>query len=259
MNKNIKIISLNEENLSIYVKGVSCLINPREEGVQKKIKWLKERFPEGLRVKLLYNEENKKVVGFIEYTAGEYAWRAIEASNHIFIHCIWIHAKKDQMNGLGSILIAESVRDAREEKKDGVVAISSEGAFMTGKNLFLRNGFISIAEAKPSFNLMVKSLKKASLPKFKDYELQLKKYKGLHIVYSNQCPWVARSIDTLRMTATKEGLNIQINEIKNAREAQDAPSIYAVFNLINNGKILADHYISQRRFQNIINKERKNE
>lgn len=34
-----------------------------------------------------------------------------------------------------------------------------------------------------------------------------------------------------------------------------APSIYATFNLINNGKLLADHYISLTRFNNIIKKE----
>ena len=42
-----------------------------------------------------------------------------------------------------------------------------------------------------------------------------------------------------------------------AETAQNAPSIYASFNLVYNGKLLANHYISSKRFLNIINKEIK--
>jgi hypothetical protein len=48
-----------------------------------------------------------------------------------------------------------------------------------------------------------------------------------------------------------------VTELKNAEQAQNAPSIYATFNLIYNGKLLIDHYISNTRFLNIINKELK--
>ena len=95
------------------------------------------------------------------------------------------------------------------------------------------------------------------MPKFKNWESKLKNYQGLNIVYSNQCPWVSRSIEELSDTAKKEGLNLQIIELKNANMVQNGPSIYGTFNLIYNGKLLADHYISNRRFQNIIKKNIK--
>jgi hypothetical protein len=72
-------------------------------------------------------------------------------------------------------------------------------------------------------------------------------------VYSLQCPWVARFIDEMKKRFTE--LDIKITELKTADEAQNAPSVYASFNLIYNGKLLSDHYISKRRFENIINKE----
>jgi len=128
---------------------------------------------------------------------------------------------------------------------------------MAGKDLFLKNEFKSIASAKPSFELMVKSLKEGSLPKFNDWEKQLSKYEGLNIIYSNQCPWVVRSIKELSETTKKKGLELKVTELKNAEQAQNAPSLYAVFNLIYNGKLLMDHYISNTRFLNIINKEIK--
>ena len=104
---------------------------------------------------------------------------------------------------------------------------------------------------------MVKNLKDGPTPKFNDWERQLSKYQGLNIVYSYQCPWVARSINELIETAKEKGLKIKTTELKNAKEAQNAPSVYSVFNLIYNGKILADHYISNKRFQNIIEREIK--
>lgn len=61
----------------------------------------------------------------------------------------------------------------------------------------------------------------------------------------------------IQIPAKKQGLKINLTELRTAKEAQNAPSIYASFNLIYNGKLLSDHYISTRRFLNIINKEIK--
>jgi len=46
-----------------------------------------------------------------------------------------------------------------------------------------------------------------------------------------------------------------MTELENAKQAQNAPSIYTTFNLVYNGKLLVDHYISNKRFLNIIEKE----
>jgi len=43
-------------------------------------------------------------------------------------------------------------------------------------------------------------------------------------------------------------------ELESWRDAQAAPTPYAVFALIYNGKLLADHQISQTRSRNIMNK-----
>ena len=103
----------------------------------------------------------------------------------------------------------------------------------------------------------MRSSKKGPLPKFKDWEKQLKQYRGLNIIYANQCPWVSRFIKELGETVKKEGLKLKVVELKSAKEIQNAPSIYGTFNLVYNGKLLADHYISNRRFLNIIEKELK--
>ncbi len=253
--EDLKIIDVNNNNISQYPP--TCFLNPKNEGYKIKQKWLKKRFSEGMKIKLLYVEKEGKCNGFIEYVPGENAWRAVDAKGYMFIHCIWMNPNNLKNKGYGSLLVKEAIKDAEREGKYGVAVVTSEGPFMAGKDIFLKNGFKSIASAKPSFELMVKILKEGTLPKFLDLEKQLSKYQGLNIIYSYQCPWVARSIKELSKTAKKKGLKLKLIELKNAKEAQNAPSIYATFNLIYNGELLVDHYISNKRFENIINKKIK--
>jgi len=252
---DIRVINIDPSNVSQY--RPVCFLNPKNEGYLKKLEWFKKRFSEGLIIKQLYLENAKKCIGFIEYIPGEYAWRAVDAKGYMFIHCIWISPNKYKEKGYGSLLVEECIEDAEKEEKNGVAVVTSEGSFMAGKGLFLKNGFKSAAKVKPSFELMIKTLGKGPLPKFKDWEKQLSKYEGLNIIYANQCPWVARSINDLCEIAKEKGLKLKVTELQNAEQAQSAPSIYAVFNLVYNGKLLADHYISNRRFLNILNKELK--
>ncbi len=254
MNSNIEIIKVDKDNIQTY--GCPCFLNPKNEGHLIKLDWLKKRLSEGMTIKHLYLKEEKKPIGFIEYVPGEFAWRAVEAKNYLFIHCIWISPNKQKNKGYGSFLIEDCIKDAEKQGKLGVATISSEGSFMASKDIFLKNKFESIEEQKP-FNLMIKTIKDGAKPKFKDWKSELEHYSGLHILYSNQCPWVARSIKELSDIAKKHNLKLNIKELKMPKEAQNAPSLYSTFNLIYNKKLLSDHYISARRFENIIKKEIK--
>ena len=254
MEQSIKIINITPENAFDYTPGPSCFVNPKQPGAQMKLEWMKQRFKEGLTIKVLYLEEEKKSAGFIEYIPGEYAWRAVNAPGYLFIHCIWIYPNKLKKIGFASRLLEECLADAKAAGKNGVAVISSEGSFMAGKSLFSKNGFTTVANEKPSFELLAYQIKEGPLPIFKDWHGKLAAYQGLHFIYSNQCPWVARSIDELSQVAQEHDLSPTITELKTAREAQNAPSVYATFNLIYNGELLADHYISKRRFENIIKK-----
>ena len=197
----------------------------------------------------MLDKKDNIVHGYIEYTKGENAWRSVDAKWYLFIHCLWITPNKYKKKGYGSSLIKEVIKDAKG--KLGVAVITSDDSFMANKDIFLKNGFRLIEEAGKQ-QLLAKQLKKGSLPKLKDYEKQLKKYKGWHIVYSNQCPWVAKFMEELDKKLIP---NLKITELKTPKEAQSAPSIYSVFTLIKDGKILADHYISLTRLKNIIRKE----
>ena len=55
--------------------------------------------------------------------------------------------------------------------------------------------------------------------------------------------------------AAAHGLKLKVTVLKNAREAQNAPSYYGVFSLLWNGKLLSDHYVSKGRFKNLLTQE----
>jgi hypothetical protein len=251
MAQQSKIIEVTEENLNEHPQTV-CFINPKHEFYDKKIAWLKDQFKNGLKIKLLYLQGEKRAVGFVEYVPGEYCWRAVNAKGYMFIHCLWTNGKKYQHQGWGARLLQEVETDAQD--KLGIAVVTSDNSFMANKDIFLKNGFTIVEECGKD-QLLAKQLRTGLKPSVKNWQSVLSKYKSLTFVYSKQCPWVARFIEEVKPILKEKNIKPDIIELSNANEAQNGPSLYSVFNLIYNGKLLADRYISTTRFSNILKKE----
>jgi len=253
--QKLKIIDLNIDNVEEH--GCYCLMNKKQKGYSKKIEWMKKRFQEGLKVKNLHSEEDG-YIGFIEYVSGEYSWRAFSNQDYMFIHCIYIAKKGNRNQGYGKLLIDRCIEDAKKENKKGVVMITSGGAMLAEKDIFLQNGFVVSDTQHPKYQLMIKQFSAGELPKFeKNRDNILKKYEGLNLTYSNQCPYFIKSVDAIEKVAKEYGIELNILLLDSAKEAQQAPSFYGTFNLIYDGKLIAEHYISEKRFRNILEKELK--
>jgi hypothetical protein len=253
-----EIRNMNDQNIFDY--GFCGTKSIEHEGCRRKADWFKKRLSEGMRYKVLYSE-NKGAVGLIEYIPGKYAWRAIEADTYMVIHCLCIFYKPFREKGYASEMIDECIKDAKKEKMSGVAVVTRKGAWMVGKEIFLKKGFDVADKASPDFELLVKKFKKdAPDPKFKrNYEKFLKKYsKGLTILWSDQCPYIAKAMKEIReVVKDKYGIEAKIIQIRNHEEAQSAPSPYAIFSLIYDDKLHAFHAISSKRFMNIMDKELK--
>jgi len=233
--------------------GIGCLTNPKNQGYRPKVEWLRERFAEGLRF-LLFRDAKGRPLAFLEYVPGEYAWRPVDAKGWLFVHCLWVYSKGQKVGGLGSRLIRASVEEARQAGATGVAAMVSDGPWMASRPVFLKNGFEQIAVAD-RFQLVAHRLKTGPEPRFRDISANLAEYRGLHVVYSAQCPMLPKSVNDLSEMAAEHGLELKVTLLNSAREAQDAPSYYGVFNLLWNGRLLSDHYVSKGRFKNILRKE----
>jgi len=78
MKSESEIITITEENIADH-PGTICFINPEHECYPEKVHWLNVRFSEGLKIKLLYLETEKRPVGFVEYVPGDWSWCAVNA------------------------------------------------------------------------------------------------------------------------------------------------------------------------------------
>lgn len=245
------LVDVTTENLAEHPHTI-CFINPKHELYDKKVEWLHERFKEGVKIKLLYIESEKRPVGFVEYVPGEWCWRAVDAKGYMFIHCLYTNGKKYQHQGLGGLLLNAVESDAHD--KLGVAVVTSDNAFMARKDIFIKHGYRIIEESGRD-QLLVKQFEDGPYPSIKKWQEKLTLYNGLHIIYSRQCPWVARFIEEVKPVLDNENMTPTITELTTAEQAQNAPSLYGAFNLIYNGALLADRYISTTRFCNILKKE----
>ena len=178
----VQIVDTSADNIHNY--GFCGYKSVKQEGYSRKLDWLKQRFSEGMRFKVLHSE-NDGAVGFIEYIPGEYAWRAIEAKGHMVIHCIANYYGRNRGKGYGTLLVEEAIRDADEESIHGVAVVTRKGTWMAGDGLFLRNGFEVVDTAPPDFELLVKRLGNAPSPGFTgDWSSRLSRY---HRGLSSRC------------------------------------------------------------------------
>jgi L-amino acid N-acyltransferase YncA len=247
----VEIIDLDSSNVCDHV--FCGYRNPKQEGYRRKTEWLKKRFHEGMRVKVLHAPDEGDV-GFVEYIPGEYTWRPIEAAGYLTIHCIMIFRRKHKASGYGSLLLEQCLRDAKKMKANGVAVVTSKGTWMAGAGLFVKHGFEAVDSAPPSFELFARKMKKGPLPRFKGgWEKKARSYgKGLVIIRSDQCPCVAKCAREILETAQRLGIDSRVKELTTCKQAQNAPSPYGIFNIVYNGRLIADHPIGNTRFRNIM-------
>lgn len=250
----MKIIEVTPENA--LEETFFCIKDTKREGFKDKLQWFEERHKEGLRIKILKNDKDK-MIGFMEYVPAKNAWRPVDADNYMFIHCTYIYSKKERNKGYGSMLIKDAEKEAKAKGMDGICVMTSKGGWLADETLFEKNGFKQI-ETKDRFQLLAKTWnKKAENPKFHDWTSQQKKYQGWHLLYADQCPWNEKSVTAILNVAMDHDVDLKVSKINTVEEAKMAPSGFGVFNLLYNGKLLDDHYLSATRFRNILRKELK--
>ncbi len=234
--------------------GIYCIQNRKAPGYSAKIKWFQDKLNNGLQMRIAC-DSNGKQLGFIEFIPSELAWRPIRAKNFLFIQCIALFGTKNKQLGIGSRLLEECKSAAQSLEKSGICVMTSDGPWMAGRSLFLRNGYHAV-DQKDRFDLLTFTLDTSEdLPTFFDWSSEQRKYRGWNLIYSDQCPWHTKSINDLKESADEWGIDLKIKKLTTPEEAQKAPSGFGTYALIKDGKLLEDHYLSRTRFENILKKE----
>jgi N-acetylglutamate synthase-like GNAT family acetyltransferase len=250
-NCDIEIISLTPDNLADY--GVCGYKDAKKHlELQRKIEWYREFHPKGLRIKALISRTGG-YQGMIEYVPGKYAHRPVLAEGYLFIHCIFVGFKNEfKGKGYATLLIRECINEAKAQKMSGVAVVTRKGSFMAKRDIFIKNGFTSVDDAEPDFELLtLKFDKDAKNPSFR--KMSTEKYqKGLTILRSAQCPYSVKNVDAIMETARGMKLPVNLVELKDARSVQQVPCAFGTFCIIKDGKVLSHHPISNTRFENIM-------
>ncbi|WP_430815516.1 GNAT family N-acetyltransferase [Carboxylicivirga sp. RSCT41] len=257
MSNAIQIIDLTPDNIADYgVCGYKDVKKHKE--LRNKIEWFKTYHSKGLKIKALISE-NGSYQGMLEYLPGELAHRPVNASDYLFIHCIFVGFNKEfKGKGYASALIEECINDAKLQKKKGVAVVTRKGSFMSDKSVFLKNGFTLADSVKPDFELLVykfdpgfpnPGFKASIINNVKQYE------NGLTILRSAQCPYTEKNVNAIIETAQqKYKLNARLVDMKDAMAVQASPCAFGTFCIVYNGRVISHHPISNKRFENIMNK-----
>ena len=226
--------------------------NPNNLGYRRKTNWLKDRYAEGLRYKVLRSEKFGDI-GMIEYAFGNHAWRPVEAEGYLVIHCLWVYGKH-KGKGLGSLLLDNCISDAKKSKCRGVAVVTSSDSFMAGSDLFIKAGFVSVDRIRP-YELLVKKVKRgAPDPRFiVERERLFKRHrKGLTILAADQCPWFPKWVEDIAEASRTLGLEPKVVRIGSAKASRELPTPYGVFSILYDGKLIAARPISATRFMSIM-------
>jgi len=253
MDETFEVITVNAENLDR--EGFFCYMSkPKTPGYRQKYDWMAARLAEGLKLHMIH-EVGGRTTAFIEYIPGEYAWRAIHAPGYMVIHCLWV-VGKGKGKGYGAHLIQMCLDDARAQGMHGVATVATDRVWMAKKDIFLKHGFVEVAQAPPSFHLLVARFDDSTpLPTFPtDWEARQSRFgPGLTIIRSSQCPYIEDAVLGAVQAAQKHGIPAKVVEFQSAREVQEySPTPYGVFGIVLDGKLLAYHYVNPKDFEKYL-------
>jgi len=235
MTKPFEVIDVDDRNVDACdYCGANSL------GHARKREWIRQCLPLGLRYKTIVESATGKTAGMIEYMPAGSAWRAVQAKNHLVIHCVQV-PKKYAGQGLGSLLIQECIRDAQRHHMDGVVALATQDGWCADKRIFLKNSFEVVDQAAPAFELLVLRLRQSTLPTFGDWKQRAQALGiGIFMYNSKQCPFMRGDKNYTRKTwlKSKYGLDATVIEVNDYWAAQANPCVWGTAGVVCNGEII---------------------
>ena len=234
-----KIIKLTKENIDD--EHICCAISDKKckEGYQLKKNWLKKEFDNGYT----FHRIVARAKVFLEYSLGENAWAPVNADNYLLLNCFWVSGKYKK-NGYGKELISLAIKDAKKQKRDGLITIvgTKKFHFMSDTKWLLRQGFEIIESLDSGFSLLVKKInKKAKDPSFKDSVKsgECDNKDGITIYYSNRCPFTDYHVkNSIVETAKNRNITLKVVKLETMEDAQNSPSPATIFSLFYNGKFM---------------------
>lgn len=231
---------------NIAGEHICCAMSGKQSLAKKA--WMTERFDEGL---VFYRSEERGKC-FIEYIPAEMAWVPIEAEGYMYIDCLWI-AGAMKGHGYSNDLLAECMRDAEKQGKNGVCILSFEGRkkeFLSDPKYLAHKGFTVADKSDCGITLMYIPLKQDAVPpRFKECA----KHPGTDgdgfvLYYTDQCPFTYYWVPVVKAAADEHGIKLTLIHITSRETAQNISSPVTTYALFRDGKFLTHAIQSDKKF-----------
>jgi GNAT superfamily N-acetyltransferase len=238
--ESIEIIPVDASNVDQL--GFYCYRSKKNTiGYQSKLAWLKSRFQEGLRVKLLHIDG--RLAGFIEFTPAESAWRVLNARGYFVIHCLYSMGRY-QRKGYRGLLLQECLEEASAEEKAGVAVVVGDSTFLPGRDIFEKASFQIGESCLDDFEILYHSNDGSVKPSFPtNWEQRRSAFgDGFQLIYAPQCPYNAMYLEVVEAIGEQYGIPTNIVELKDSKEIQaKAPTPVGVYTLLLDGEVILHH------------------
>ena len=234
-----QILQLTEKNIA--EEHICCGFSDRKcsAGYENKKEWLQNEFENGYTFKKL----NVRGKVFIEYCPIEISWLPLEGRKYMVINCFWVSGQfKGQ--GYGKLLLNECIEDAKKQKMNGIIAVSSDKKrpFMSDPKFLKMQGFNIIDEAPPFFKLWaLKFNEKAEMPRIKDTARKgvSPDRKGISVYYSETCPFNDYYInESLKKYSEKKSVPLKIHKIRSREDGHKLPVPWMICSIFYNGELV---------------------
>ena len=224
-----------------------CCAMSGKQALQKK-EWLKQRLDEGL---VFYRSEERGKC-FIEFIPAELAWAPIEAEGYLYIDCLWV-AGAMQGHGYAADLLAECIRDAKEQGRKGLCILSSEGRkreFLSHPKYLAYKGFAVADTSECGINLMYLPLAQdAEPPRFKACAKHpTVEESGFVLYYTDQCPFTYYWVPRVEEAARAYRVPLKVIHITDREQAQSVPAPVTTYALFKDGKFLTQSIQTDKKF-----------
>lgn len=244
-------INLTEENLA--KEHLCCIIRSKKPhaGVEAKRKWLSERLKEGH----VFRKLDAKGCVFIEYAPLETAWTPIIGDGFYYIYCLWV-ASEFKGKGYGRALMEYCLDDAKAKGKSGVCMLGSkqQKAWLSDKEFAKSFGFECVDVTDSGYELLSYSFDGTS-PRFApNAKIEKIESPELTIYYDIQCPYVAKSIETLRQYCESKGVPSSFIKVDSLQKAKSLPCVFNNWGVFYKGSFETVNLLDAAALERILKK-----
>lgn len=226
---------------NIEQEHICCAFSDKKcrDSYNLKKEWLKTQFESGY----VFRRLNERAKVFIEYGPAEKAWVPVKADNYLLINCFWVSGQY-KGKGYAKALLQTAIDDALQQGKEGLATVvgTTKFHFMSDTKWLLRQGFVVAEQLSSGFSLLVKKFNAtAPEPVFNESVRsgECPNKKGITVYFSNRCPFAEFHVVTsLKETAAKRNLPLEIIKLETMEQAQNAPSPATIFSLFYEGKFI---------------------